>query len=466
MQEAVQPCQAPSFTGRIALLAALTFLIQASDTSLLYLSLPTIAQALHLPLRALDGLALSYLVAVVLTTPISPWLMTRYGEQRVYQLALGLFMLAVLGCARADSLPALCLWRLVQGSGGALMLASARVLLLKTVPDDEQTRQLNRVTAIGLLGTLLGPVCGGIGLTLMPWRGLFLLPLPLCMLCLLASRRCAVSVITDTPRFDIAGYLVVAPALLLCLAVVTPVGQILLSPIGLLPACITLGVLATLSVWRRLKHPMDGLFDSAVLAHPAYRISLLGNALVRICFSSTPLLLSLRVQTSATPATASMVLLAFAGGALSVRFFLSQALERLGYRRLLITGCVLCAVLLVAMSAPDVPQTSWWVLSLAFGLGLTSSAIYCSLNTLAFSTMSDNSYGAGNSLLTLVQLISMMLGITISFAFLAHRAVAWPEPVTESYGALFRLMGYGLLLSAALFSRLSKAQGIRRAATG
>lgn len=458
-----------SLIGRISVMTALTFLIQSSDTSLLYLSLPTIAQSLHAPLRAMDGVALSYLAAVVLATPFTPWLMTRYGERVVYQGALCLFMLAALGCARANSLPELCLWRLVQGSGGALMLAASRVLLLKTVPDDQQARQLNRVTAIGLLGTLLGPALGGIGLAFMPWRGLFLLPLPLCLLCLPLSRAFVTHAVTCTQRFDTGGYLLAAPVLLLCLGVSTPVGRSLLSPLGLAPVGVLMAGLIAILAWRRVKQPDSGLFDASLLARPDFRISLAGHALVRLCLSSTPLLLSMQLQTpqhhAASATAASLALLSFASGALSVRLFLNQALERLGYRRLLTHGCLLGALLLAVMSASGIDQPSWSVTGLAFGLGLTSSAIYCCLNTLAFSALNDDSYGAGNSLLTLVQLLSMMLGIAISFAFLTH-CVSWPEQAVERFGALFRLMGCGLLVSAALFSRLGKAQGIRRQAAG
>ncbi|AUP76292.1 hypothetical protein CWS02_04270 [Enterobacter sp. EA-1] len=79
------------------------------------------------------------------------------------------------------------------------------------------------------------------------------------------------------------------------------------------------------------------------------------------------------------------------------------------------------------------------------------------MNTLAFSALNDDSYGAGNSLLTLVQLLSMMLGIAISFAF-SHPLRLLGRNRPWSVLALFRLMGCGLLVSAALFSRLGKAQ--------
>lgn len=468
MRVAVPFIQQRSSVGYIPLLTALTFLIQSSDTSLLYLSLPAIAHALHVPLRAMDGLVLSYLAAVVLATPCSPWLMARYGERKVYLLALCVFMLAALGCSRAASLPALCLWRLAQGSGGALMMAAARVLLLKTVPEDQQARQLNRVTAIGLLGTLLGPVCGGISLALMPWRGLFLLPLPLCLLCLLSCRSFAIDGAPSEAPFDLGSYLLSAPALLLCLGVITPMGRELLAPVGWLPITVMIGVLTAITLWRLAQRPQGGLFYRALLAHRDYRISLAGNVLVRICLSSTPLLLSMCIQTTThgtTTTAASLALLCFAGGALSVRLFLNRALERFGYRRLLSHGCLVGAVLLAALSTPGFDQTLMFVLGLSFGLGVISSAIYCCLNTLAFSALNDESYGAGNSLLTLVQLLSMMLGIAISFAFLAYHNVAQPQHVSGGYGVLFRLMACGLALSAALFSRLDKAQGIRRQAT-
>lgn len=466
MRDAVPLILLRSSVGYVPLMTALTFLIQSSDTSLLYLSLPAIAHALHVLPRAMDGLVLSYLAAVVLVTPCSPWLMARYGERKIYLLALCVFMLAAIGCSRATSLSTLCAWRLAQGSGGALMLAAARVMLLKTVSEDQQARQLNRVTAIGLLGTLLGPVCSGISLTFMPWRGLFLLPLPLCLLCLFSCRSFAIDGTPSEAPFDLGSYLLSAPALLLCLGGITPVGRELLAPVGLLPITVMIGGLTAITLWRLAQRPQGGLFDSPLLAHRDYCISLAGNVLVRICISSTPLLLSMCIQTTphATTTAASLALLFFAGGALSVRLFLNRALERFGYRRLLTHGCLVGAALLAALSTPGIDQTFMFVLGLSFGLGVTSSAIYCCLNTLAFSALNDESYGAGNSLLTLVQLLSMMLGIAISFAFLAYHNVAQPQHVAGGYGALFRFMACGLALSAALFSRLDKVQGIRRQA--
>ncbi|ACS85166.1 MFS transporter [Musicola paradisiaca] len=436
--------------------AALTFLIQSSDTTLLYLALPTLAQTFGVAVRDMDAVVLSYLAAVVVSTPCSDYLMGRWGAGRVYRWALTLFMLAAVGSASATSLGALCLWRGWQGCGGALMLACARVMLLHGADQRERVRRLNQATAIGLLGTLLGPLGGAACLTLLSWRGLFLLPLPLCLPCLwLPAAR---SQRLTTPVFDLRGYALIAPALLALLVLSTPSGQRLLSPaVALLAAVIIPGL--ALSYWRRSGGRHDGIFRFSLLRRHSYRVSLLGNVLVRLCLAAAPLMLSLLLQARGASGgqTGALALLAFSLGALGARLFNGVLLARYGYRRLLSGASLSCALLLIAVAAQGASVSL--LLTLTMMLGLCSSMLYNGLNTLAFHDLDDHSYGAGNSLLTLVQLMSMTLGISFGFLLLHADGLSASGTLPIGYDRVFRMMGVGLLLCIPLFFQLEKRIG-------
>lgn len=434
--------------------AALTFLMQSSDTTLLYLALPAIAHALHLPVADMDMVILSYLAAIVLSTPVSDYLMKRWGEGSVYRLSLSLFVIAAVGCSLAESVWSLCFWRAVQGCGGALMLASARVMLLRGCARSEQARQLSQATAIGLLGTLLGPLLGALCLTSGSWRLIFLLMLPLCLPCFLLSGPDDET--RERSSFDVGGYALLAPALAALLLLLAPTGRRLISMPGLAMLVAAIIGLAFCYVRHSGSRP-DGVVRLSLLALRSYRVSLLGNVLFRLGFSSTPLMLSLLLRARSADGwpVESLALAAFSVGALGARVFSNALLARCGYRQLLTVGTLLCALLLMMVARVGSSGTLSVLLLLSLALGLCGSVLYCGLNTLAFHELDRETYGAGNSVLTLVQLLSMMLGISLAFTLL-HASSLSP---TGRYDLVFQSMGGCLLLSIPLFQQLEKCIG-------
>src|SRR5438067_13838288 len=59
------------------------------------------------------------ILATAIVTPMTGWLVARFGEKRVMVWSIGVFTLAILLCGMAQSLETLVLWRIVQGGTGA-----------------------------------------------------------------------------------------------------------------------------------------------------------------------------------------------------------------------------------------------------------------------------------------------------------------------------------------------------------
>ncbi len=443
-------------------ITALTFLIQSFDTTMFYLAMPAIARDLHQPTSNMDTVAVIYLVAVVIVTPFSDWLMEKVGEQRVYRRAIALFAIAAFFCSQADSLSALVFWRLVQGVGGALMLPAARVMLLKGTVVDEQVKTLNLVTAAGLFGTLLGPLAGGGCLIFSAWRYLFWLALPLCLLCLFGCRRheAGLSISGPVRRFDLYGYLLITTMLSLGLLLLSSVGQQYISSDSKTFLAFLMLLLGSLYFLHHSK-VKSSVFRLSLFRKRSYLISIVGNALVRVFLSAAPLMFSLALQTEYhyTVLSASMIMLMFSLGSLSAKLIIPRILMWLGYRWLLTLFTLISALLLFSLSGMKLMVSTQFMLFVAFSIGISSSVIYSCLNTLAFTELNHATYGAGNNILTVVQLISILLSISLSFTFLHSYSARFTHELNQQYYMLFEVMGMGLLLITPLFSWLDANSG-------
>src|SRR5476651_2214717 len=208
-------------------IASITFFMQSLDTTMLYLAIPSMAAALHQSSLSMGMVVVAYMLTVMVCTPVCGWLADTYGYRRIYLFSLGLFTLGSLWCASGQTLTAMIPARIIQGMGGALMLPIVRVVILKTTLPAEKLSALNRMTLLGLGGTLLGPPLSGMLITSFSWRMIFLVNIPLCLICFALAKNTMPKRLPSCVHgnFDIVGFMLVAPALIFILLGLLGIGK-------------------------------------------------------------------------------------------------------------------------------------------------------------------------------------------------------------------------------------------------
>src|ERR1044071_2462516 len=95
--------------------------MEVLDTTVVNVSLPHIAGSLSVTSEEATWALTSYLVANAIVLPITGWLANYFGRKRLLMSAVVGFTGASVLCGIAPNLPALIMFRIVQGaSGGAL----------------------------------------------------------------------------------------------------------------------------------------------------------------------------------------------------------------------------------------------------------------------------------------------------------------------------------------------------------
>lgn len=163
----LKPAAASDRARALAVLAAGYFLIMV-DQGLT----PVIAPRLPFAVGDAVWLTSIYLVCTVVPMPVAGRLGDRFGQRRLFVVGILLYAVALMLAAVSWSLPTLALARAVQGLGSAAFLPQAFGMINRLYPNDRRGRVFAVWGVVGSIGSLLGPILGGLFAT-SGWRVAF-----------------------------------------------------------------------------------------------------------------------------------------------------------------------------------------------------------------------------------------------------------------------------------------------------
>jgi EmrB/QacA subfamily drug resistance transporter len=167
---------------RASMLAVATVCVGAFmgqlDASIVSVALPRMSVDLHSSVGAVEWVSLSYVLTLVaLVVPIGAWA-DAIGRKSLYVGGFAVFTLASAACALAPDLAVLCVFRIVQAVGAALMQANSVALIVAVTSRERLGRMIGIQAAAQAIGLAAGPAVGGVLLAAGSWRLLFLVNVP------------------------------------------------------------------------------------------------------------------------------------------------------------------------------------------------------------------------------------------------------------------------------------------------
>ena len=185
------------------------------DSSIVNVSLPTIAHYFGAPLgAAVEWVVIAYLVTGAACLLSVGRVADLVGKKPVWMTGLTIFTLGSMLCGAAPSLPLLICARVLQGIGGASLMAISPAMLTSAFPPQQRGRAIGLNAVTVAVGISTGPTLGGLIVAHASWRYIFYLNVPIGILGLIATFR---SLPADTrrvtARFDPVGAGLLALAL-------------------------------------------------------------------------------------------------------------------------------------------------------------------------------------------------------------------------------------------------------------
>ena len=245
---------------RLTLLAmcVATFMIQL-DVTIVNVALPSIQRDLQVSPGALEWVISGYALSLAALIPVSGALGDRYGRRRIFLAGVVIFAIGSAACALSPSEIALVAFRVLQGAGGAAMLALTLSIITETFPPANRAAAIGTWAAVGGTGFGVGPAAGGILLTVFGWASVFWVNLPFAVVAITLT-AVAVPPTRNRPgrRLDLPGAAASAVALFAVTLGLTEWGSHSWRswPVAA-PITVGLAIAAGFLEWeRRCPHPM------------------------------------------------------------------------------------------------------------------------------------------------------------------------------------------------------------------
>jgi len=444
----------------IPLVVGCAFFMEGLDSTMIAVSIPAMARSLgENPLR-LNLVITTYLLSLAVFIPVSGWIADRLGSRIVFCIALLIFGSGSALCGLSTSLPMLIAMRAVQGFGGAMMTPVGRLILLRSFPRSGLVSAMNWMTIPAMIGPTVGPIVGGFLTSYASWRWIFFLNIPIGLagaglgLWLFENFRAPAPT-----RFDFSGFLIAGIGLALLEFAIENLGRPMISPalgVAFLPlALVMLGFYL-----RHARRSASPVLDLSLLRIRTFRIGTVSGGVCRMGLDASPFLLPLLFQVGfgLTPLEAGLYSFSSSLGAMFVRTFSRILLVWFGFRRLLLLGGVLSAVVTAGFAALDPGTPGWLIVVVVLVSGCVRSVQYLALNTVSYADVPPPLLSKSTSVGGVGQQLARGFGVAIGAALLA--VVAGPTHVTVGdFRIVFVLVALLPLLSCIGFLRLTEQDG-------
>ncbi|MEV5841308.1 MFS transporter [Streptomyces sp. NPDC051985] len=315
------------------------------DSTVVNVALPRIGDDLNASLSALQWTVNAYMLTLAGLILLGGSLGDQYGRRKVFVIGVVWFAAASLLCGLAPTDAVLIGARALQGIGGALLTPGSLALIQASFHPDDRARAVGLWSGFGGIGAAVGPFLGGWLVDGPGWRWVFLLNVPLALLCVPIALRHVPESSDERAhgRFDVLGAVLGALSLGLVTYALIEAGTLALLAV----AGVAAGV-AFVYVEKRRQDPMLPLDIFASRQFTALNV-------VTLCvygaFGGYFFLTALQLQvvagysalaagTALLPTTALMLLFSARSGALA---------DRIGPRIPLTVGPLLCATAMLLM---------------------------------------------------------------------------------------------------------------------
>ena len=157
------------------------------DVQIVATSLPDIQKALGIEPDQMSWVQTAYLIAEVISIPMTGFLTRLLGMRRLFVLAITTFTIASAGCAISQSFSGLVAWRVLQGFSGGTLIPAVFSAVFLLFPEKRQAIATMLAGVLAVLAPTVGPVVGGWITATYSWHWLFLINVPVGILAALLA---------------------------------------------------------------------------------------------------------------------------------------------------------------------------------------------------------------------------------------------------------------------------------------
>lgn len=368
----------------------------------------------------------STLLALTVSTPIWGKLADLFDRKLLVQTGLAIFVAGSILAALSQSTSWLIACRVVQGIGVGGLTALVQVILSDLVSPRERGRYSGYLGAVFGVGTVVGPLLGGVVTDSLGWRWCFGIGVPFAIGAFvvlqktlhLPRRRREV-------RIDFAGAALIAAGVSSLLIWVSLAGQEYAWGSWQTAVLVSAGVLFCLSavlVERRVREPLVPL---RLFGDRTVVLAVVASVAVGIAMFGTTVFLSqyMQIARGMSPTESGLLSIPMVVGLFSASIVIGRRVTRTGvYKRWMLLGATLLTVGLALMGTLDETTSLVALGGFMFVAGSGLGMLMQNLVLVVQNTVPTSDIGSGSSLIAFFRSLGGAIGVSVLGALLATHA--------------------------------------------
>ncbi|RKR30550.1 MFS transporter [Arthrobacter oryzae] len=407
--------------SRAALFAAVTgFFVITLDAVVVNVALRQISLDLGATITGLQWIVDGYTLLFASCLLSAGAFSDRIGARRAYGIGMAAFVITSLGCGLAPTVGVLILARILQGTAAAVMLPASMALIGEAFPDPaKRARAVGMWAMGGALASISGPVLGGL-LSLVDWRLIFLINLPVGAAALILLGRVPRSAHRTVP-VDWAGQLTAFAAMgALTYGAIEAGAAGITAPLTLI-AFAAAGVAGAgfVIAERRGPHPMVPL---PLLRDRTMAVSIGIGFSYMVGYFGLPFVMSLYAQQErglSPVETGALFVPMMLGGAILTPF-IARLSERLGARTLIIGGLTLMAAGLTVIALLPGGTPIWVLAAVMILVGLAGPLVIPTITAVLLNSFDRQRAGTVSGIFNTSRQIGGALAVAVFGSLLAR----------------------------------------------
>jgi EmrB/QacA subfamily drug resistance transporter len=397
-------------------------LMASIDSTIVILGLPDMMVKLHADLIEMIWVIMGYILVSTVFLLTFGRVADMFGRVRMYNLGFVVFTIGSALCGFSGNATQLIIFRLVQGSGAAMMVVNSVAIITEVFPPNERGKALGVNGITFSIGGVAGPILGGLILTLADWRWIFFINVPIGIIGAIWGYRVLKEMNTskEGERFDILGAFTFSAGLTaLLIALTLGIEYAFTStPILILFGIFVIGIAFFLWWERRVSNPV---LDLSLFNNRIYNFSVLAAMIQSLALFAVNFLIVFYLQgvLGYDPLKAALMLIPLPVMTSIMAPLGGNIADRIGARIPATIGLLVQGAALVWLSQIT-PAMPYWQIALGLGLmGLGGGLFYPPNTSAAMNGAPKNRLGIASGTLATLRQAGMVTSFALSLAVAA-----------------------------------------------
>lgn len=411
----------------IGLLLAGAFVLILNET-IMGVALSPIMESLGIEATSGQWLTTAFMLTMAVVIPITGFLLQRFSTRTVFLTAMTSFTFGTLICATAPVFAVLVSGRVVQAIGTAIMMPLLMTTVMQLVPPLMRGQIMGNISIVISVAPAIGPAVSGLILSVLDWRGLFWVVLPL-VVTMLVIGLVKVPNVSEPRRLrlDVGSVVLSALGFGGLIFGLSSIGESVHHPPVVPPVVpIVVGAVALVAFAARqrvLQRTDDALLDLRTFRHRSFALAIGVMLVLMAALFGTIILLPLYLQDALGLETLPTGLLLLPGGLTMglLAPLVGRLFDRWGPRPLVVPGCSLVALALALMSRLTETSAPGTVLALHVLLSIGLALTFTPLFTSALGALEPRLYSHGSATIGTVQQLAGAAGTALFVVLMVTR---------------------------------------------